>query len=237
MGRTELIAGWQQCHSGCSPTPCLQLFWKLRQQTGEGRRDVNNSALPVLSSWSSFSPSPPQTHTTPASGIDPWLVFSASGVLDCDEAQRGPVMWQVAPYLDAFPLLTTRDFDLYSFSLKQQGNVFGLHLIEHLTNEIRFLSCYNNHSELKLVLFILLLFYFSPTLLYSPCLFSGLKNKHSGIPWWSSGQDFTPSLLRMWVQSLVRDLRSHKPYGVVKKKKKKETTVNVLYNSYTRWIH
>ena len=41
-----------------------------------------------------------------------------------------------------------------------------------------------------------------------------------GIPWQSSGQDSMLSLLKAWVQSLVRELRSHKPCSKVKKKKK-----------------
>ena len=40
------------------------------------------------------------------------------------------------------------------------------------------------------------------------------------IPWWSSGQASVLSLPRAWVQSLVGELRSRKPRGVAKKKKK-----------------
>ena len=43
-----------------------------------------------------------------------------------------------------------------------------------------------------------------------------------GIPWQSSGYDLLLSLLLAWVQSLVRKLRSHKPYSVAKKKEKKK---------------
>ena len=41
-----------------------------------------------------------------------------------------------------------------------------------------------------------------------------------GIPWWSSGWDSVLSLPRARVQSLVRELRSHKAHRVAKKKKK-----------------
>ena len=37
-----------------------------------------------------------------------------------------------------------------------------------------------------------------------------------GVPWWSSGQDSVLSLLWAQVQSLVRELGSWKPCGVVK---------------------
>ena len=37
------------------------------------------------------------------------------------------------------------------------------------------------------------------------------------IPWWSSGSDFTFSLPGAWVQSLVEELRSHKPHDMAKK--------------------
>ena len=42
-----------------------------------------------------------------------------------------------------------------------------------------------------------------------------------GISWQSSGLDSVLSLLRAQVQSLARELRSHKPHGVSKKRKKK----------------
>ena len=42
-----------------------------------------------------------------------------------------------------------------------------------------------------------------------------------GIPWRSSGWDYALSLLRAWVQSLVGELRSHKPFGGAIKKRKK----------------
>ena len=38
-----------------------------------------------------------------------------------------------------------------------------------------------------------------------------------GIPWWSNGSDFTFSLPGAWVQSLVEELRSHKPHDMAKK--------------------
>ena len=43
--------------------------------------------------------------------------------------------------------------------------------------------------------------------------------KKRGIPWRSSGQDSALSLLRAQVQSLVGELRSHKPCSTAKKKK------------------
>ena len=48
----------------------------------------------------------------------------------------------------------------------------------------------------------------------------------SEIPWWSSGQHSALSLLRVWVQSLVRELRSCKPCCVAKNK-----SVTVLYTN------
>ena len=41
-----------------------------------------------------------------------------------------------------------------------------------------------------------------------------------GIPWQSTGQDSLLSLPWAQVQFLVKELRSHKPYRVAKKKKK-----------------
>ena len=37
-----------------------------------------------------------------------------------------------------------------------------------------------------------------------------------GIPWQSSVEDYVISLLRVWVQSLVGELRSHKLRGMGK---------------------
>ena len=48
-----------------------------------------------------------------------------------------------------------------------------------------------------------------------------LEINKEGIPWWSSGQDSTFSLLRTHVPSLVRKLGSCGPCGMAKKKKKK----------------
>ena len=45
---------------------------------------------------------------------------------------------------------------------------------------------------------------------------------NGGLPWMSRGYDSTLSLLRTQVQSLVEELRSHKPRDMAKKKKKKE---------------
>ena len=50
---------------------------------------------------------------------------------------------------------------------------------------------------------------------------SQVKTKGLGIPWQSNGRDSALSLLRAWVQSLVRELGSHKPLGMAKKKRKK----------------
>ena len=36
--------------------------------------------------------------------------------------------------------------------------------------------------------------------------------------WWASGLDSTLALLKVWVQSLARELRSHKLHGIAKKK-------------------
>ena len=47
-----------------------------------------------------------------------------------------------------------------------------------------------------------------------------------GIPWWSSGYNSVLSLPRAWVQSLVRELKSHKPRGAAKKRKKKKKKGN-----------
>ena len=47
---------------------------------------------------------------------------------------------------------------------------------------------------------------------------NGLKNLEGGIPSWSSGKDSALSLLRAQVQSLVWELRSHKPRRSQKKK-------------------
>ena len=46
----------------------------------------------------------------------------------------------------------------------------------------------------------------------------------SGIPWWSSDWDSVLSLWRAWVQSLFRELGSHKPQSVAKRKKKSIAT-------------
>ena len=43
-----------------------------------------------------------------------------------------------------------------------------------------------------------------------------------GIPWWSNGSDSAIFLLGPWVQSLVRELRSHKSCDVTKKEKRKK---------------
>ena len=45
------------------------------------------------------------------------------------------------------------------------------------------------------------------------------KSVEEGVPWWASGQDSALSLLWPWIQSLVREPRSHKTYSAAKKKK------------------
>ena len=49
-----------------------------------------------------------------------------------------------------------------------------------------------------------------------------------GTPWWPSGSDTKLSLLRAWVRSLVREPRSHKPQGTVKKRREK-----IFYQEFT----
>ena len=38
-----------------------------------------------------------------------------------------------------------------------------------------------------------------------------------GLLWWCSGYDSELPVQGAWVQSLVRELRSHMPYGITKK--------------------
>ena len=40
------------------------------------------------------------------------------------------------------------------------------------------------------------------------------------LPWWSSGEDSVLSVQGMWVQSLVRELRSHMLHSLAKQTKK-----------------
>ena len=49
-----------------------------------------------------------------------------------------------------------------------------------------------------------------------------LDSTTKGIHWWSSGWESVLSLVRAWVQSLIRGLGSHKPRRMTKKKKKKK---------------
>ena len=51
------------------------------------------------------------------------------------------------------------------------------------------------------------------------------RNSVQRIPWRSSGKDSAFSLLRVQVQSLVRELRSHKPCSVAKKRHPLERSV------------
>ena len=55
-----------------------------------------------------------------------------------------------------------------------------------------------------------------------------LEALFSGIPRWSCNQDLASSLLRAWIQFVVREPRSHKLHSAAKKKKK----VNVFCNSH-----
>ena len=58
-----------------------------------------------------------------------------------------------------------------------------------------------------------------------------LKIKNTGsqeIPGWSSNQDSVFPLQEAWVPSLVRELKSHMPSGVAKKKKSKRIS-NFIY--------
>ena len=41
-----------------------------------------------------------------------------------------------------------------------------------------------------------------------------------GLPWWSSGENSVLLMQEVQVQFLVRELRSHMPLGMTKKKKK-----------------
>ena len=53
--------------------------------------------------------------------------------------------------------------------------------------------------------------------------YSTLKNIQMVVfPWWSSGQDYMLPMQGVWVQSLVRELRSHMHQGQKKKKIKKK---------------
>ena len=54
-------------------------------------------------------------------------------------------------------------------------------------------------------------------------IYSNIKSNKilKRIPWWSSGQDSALSLLRVRFKSLVRELRSCKPYGVARIKEKR----------------
>ena len=54
-------------------------------------------------------------------------------------------------------------------------------------------------------------------------VYRGKKTPGLGIPWWSSGYNYTLSLWRAWVQSLVGELKSHKPCDTSKKKGKNKT--------------
>ena len=54
-----------------------------------------------------------------------------------------------------------------------------------------------------------------------------------GTPWGSKGQGSAFSLPRVWVQSLVRELRSHKLCNVAKKQKNK-VTGEVFYEDQGR---
>ena len=55
-----------------------------------------------------------------------------------------------------------------------------------------------------------------------------LEALFSGIPWWSYNQDLASSLLRAWIQFVVREPRSHKLHSAAKNKIK----VNVFCNSH-----
>ena len=46
------------------------------------------------------------------------------------------------------------------------------------------------------------------------------RSQDAGIPWVSSGQDLAPPLLEAQVQSLVGELRPHKPHGIPPPQKK-----------------
>ena len=42
------------------------------------------------------------------------------------------------------------------------------------------------------------------------------KHRHTGIPWWSSEYDSVAFIALAWVESLIRELRSHKSCGTAK---------------------
>lgn len=52
----------------------------------------------------------------------------------------------------------------------------------------------------------------------NPIPFLDQNKKLGGIPWWSSGKDSVLPLSRVWVQSLVSELRSHKVQSTAKNK-------------------
>ena len=67
-------------------------------------------------------------------------------------------------------------------------------------------------------------------------LFYFFKKEIWGIPWWSNGQDLVFSLSGPCVPSLVGELRSCKPcgiLGVAKKKNLKQTLQNIIGQSQT----
>ena len=51
-----------------------------------------------------------------------------------------------------------------------------------------------------------------------------------GLPWWSSGENSALLMQEVQVQFLVRELRSHMPLGMTKKKKKIKIIINQKYD-------
>ena len=64
--------------------------------------------------------------------------------------------------------------------------------------------------------------------------YGGSLKDYKGIPWQSSGWDSALSLLRALVQSLVRELGSHKMHGTTKKQTKKKRERETT-NRSTKW--
>ena len=48
------------------------------------------------------------------------------------------------------------------------------------------------------------------------------ENVVNGFPWWSSGWESMSPLQGAWVQSLDREVRSHRPHSVAKKKERRK---------------
>ena len=128
-----------------------------------------------------------------------------SGCTSLHSHQQG--MW--VPSTPSPALIVCRLFD--------KGYSDRFEVISHCSFDLHFSN--NKWCWASFHVFISYLYVFYIFIIFQILFSYILLQDTEGISWWSNGQDSVLSLPMAQVQSLVRELRSHKLWGIIKSKK------------------